>query len=73
MWLNVYTLTDAMERMAFLNILCDCVAGSVDDDDFMFLGGILTAQLNPTWTGTILSHTGFIPHTQTADDESGAV
>ena len=45
--LNVYAPTIGVDRMAFLNILCDTV-GACDSDDFMFLGGGFNCNKNPT-------------------------
>ena len=47
MFLNVYTPTNAVDRIAFLNILSDCVK-NCEDDGFMFLGGDFNCTENPT-------------------------
>ena len=45
--LNVYTPTNAVDRVAFLNSLSDCVK-NCEDDGFMFLGGDFNCTENPT-------------------------
>uniref|UniRef100_H3BWP1 Endonuclease/exonuclease/phosphatase domain-containing protein n=1 Tax=Tetraodon nigroviridis TaxID=99883 RepID=H3BWP1_TETNG len=45
-FLSVYAPTNPVERMAFLNILSDCIANSADDG-FMFLGGDFNCTVNP--------------------------
>lgn len=46
-FLNVYTPTNAVDRVAFLNILSDCVK-NCEDDGFMFLGGDFNCTEDPT-------------------------